>query len=256
MQGDLESLKKDFKKFLGNKGRKITKRRLEIIDMIAKYGERFEIEDLVQWINSQNKNVASRSTIYKTVQLLREFGAIREVMKLNDRTIYELALEKQHHESKCMEGELENLKRDFERFLKNKGGKITKGRFEIIDMIANYRAHFEIEDLVRWISSQNKNVASRSTIYRTVRLLQEFGAIREVIKLNNRTIYEFVVGKQHHEHLICVECGKIIEFNKEEIEQLQEKVCEEYDFTPINHRLEIFGICSDCREKRRENRVG
>jgi Fur family ferric uptake transcriptional regulator len=47
-----------------------------------------------------------------------------------------------------MQGELESLKRDFERFLKNKGGKITKGRFEIIDMIANYGAHFEIEDLV------------------------------------------------------------------------------------------------------------
>jgi Fur family ferric uptake transcriptional regulator len=151
-----------------------------------------------------------------------------------------------------MQGELESLKKDFERFLKSRGCKITKGRFEIIDMIANYGAHFEIEDLVRWISSQNKSVASRSTIYRTVRLLQEFGAIREVIKLNNRTIYEFVVGKQHHEHLICVECGKIIEFNKEEIEQLQEKVCEEYDFTPINHRLEIFGICSDCKG----NRVG
>jgi ferric uptake regulator, Fur family len=75
-------------------------------------------------------------------------------------------------------------------------------------------------------------------------------------KTNNRTIYEFVVGKQHHEHLICVECGKIIEFNKEEIEQLQEKVCEEYDFTPINHRLEIFGLCSDCKGKGRENRVG
>ena len=256
MQGDLESLKRDFKKFLRNKGRRITKRRLEIIDMIAKYGERFEIEDLVQWISSQNRNVVSRSTIYKTIQLLQEFGAVREVMKLNGRAVYEFALRKQHHESKSMQGDLEDLKKDFERFLKSRGGKITKGRFEIIDMIASYGAHFEIEDLVRWISSQNKNVASRSTIYRTVRLLQEFGAIREVIKLNNRTIYEFVVGKQHHEHLICVECGKIIEFNKEEIEQLQEKVCEEYDFTPINHRLEIFGICSDCKEKRRENRVG
>jgi Fur family transcriptional regulator, ferric uptake regulator len=110
MQGELESLKRDFERFLRNKGRKITKRRLEIIDMVAKYGARFEIEDLVQWIYSQNKNVVSRSTIYKTVQLLREFGAIREVMKLNDRTIYEFVLGKQHHESKCMQGDLESLK--------------------------------------------------------------------------------------------------------------------------------------------------
>ncbi|WP_448584389.1 Fur family transcriptional regulator [Thermocrinis sp.] len=155
-----------------------------------------------------------------------------------------------------MEVALDKLKKDFEKFLKSKGNKITKTRFNIIDMIASYRAHFEIEDLVKWISSQNKNIASRSTIYRTVKLLQDFGAIREVIKLNNRTIYEFVVGKQHHEHLICINCGKIIEFYKRAIEVLQDEVCEEHDFTPLNHRLEIFGICSECRGNAHENRMG
>ncbi|WP_333784523.1 Fur family transcriptional regulator [Thermocrinis sp.] len=150
---------------------------------------------------------------------------------------------------------LNDLKREFERFLKSKGNKITKSRFDIIDMIASYGTHFEIEDLVRWISSQNKNIASRSTIYRTVKLLQDFGVVREVIKLNNRTIYEFVVGKQHHEHLICINCGKIIEFYKQEIETLQDQVCEEHGFTPVNHRLEIFGICSECKGKTYENRM-
>jgi len=104
-----------------------------------------------------------------------------------------------------------------------------------------------------YIGYSVKSIASRSTVYRTVRLLQEFGAIREVIKLGNRTIYEFVAGKPHHEHLICVECGKIIEFYKEEIEELQDRVCEEYDFTPLNHRLEVFGLCSECKGKRHES---
>ncbi len=149
---------------------------------------------------------------------------------------------------------IEELKARFEEFLKQKGYKITRGRLGIIDKIAKYPSHFEIEDLVRWISTQDRSIASRSTIYRTVKLLQEFGAIREVIKLGNRTIYEFVAGRPHHEHLICVECGKIIEFYKEEIEELQDRVCEEHDFTPINHRLEIFGICSQCKEKRGEDR--
>ena len=62
-----------------------------------------------------------------------------------------------------------------------------------------------------------------------------------------------MAGKPHHEHLICVECGKIIEFYKEEIEELQDRVCEEYDFTPLNHRLEVFGICSECKGKRYES---
>ncbi len=150
--------------------------------------------------------------------------------------------------------QLETLKNQFEFYLKQRGCKITKSRFDIIDVIARYGSHFEIEDLVNWITQENKKIASRSTVYRTVKLLQEFGAIREVIKLNNRTIYEFIAGKPHHEHLVCVECGKIIEFNKEKIEELQEEVCKEYDFVPLNHRLEIFGICSDCRSKKDENR--
>lgn len=150
---------------------------------------------------------------------------------------------------------VEEVKTRFEKFLKQKGFKVTRGRINLVDKVASYGTHFEIEELVRWISSQeNGSVASRSTIYRTVKLLQDFGAIREVIKLGNRTIYEFVAGKPHHEHLICVECGKIIEFNHQDIEELQEKVCEEYDFMPLNHRLEIFGICSDCKKKQNENK--
>ncbi|ADC88897.1 ferric uptake regulator, Fur family [Thermocrinis albus DSM 14484] len=143
---------------------------------------------------------------------------------------------------------LEELKKQFENFLRQKGYKVTKERTELVDKIARYGNHFEIEELVRWISSQDKRVASRSTIYRTVRLLQEFGAIREVIKLGNRTIYEFVAGKPHHEHLVCVKCGTVFEFYKEEIEEIQDKVCEEFDFKPLHHRLEIFGVCSKCRE--------
>ncbi len=144
--------------------------------------------------------------------------------------------------------ELSELKKQFEQFLRQKGYKITKSRFDLVDKIANYGSHFEIEDLVMWVTNQDKSTASRSTIYRTVKLLQEFGAIREVIKLGNRTIYEFIAGKPHHEHLICVRCGKIIEFYREDIEELQDKVCEEYQFTPLHHRLEIFGICSDCNQ--------
>lgn len=150
--------------------------------------------------------------------------------------------------------QLETLKNQFEAYLKQKGYKVTKNRFHIINVIAKYGSHFEIEDLVNRIMQEDKKIASRSTVYRTVKLLQEFGAIREVIKLNNRTIYEFIAGKPHHEHLVCVKCGKIIEFHKEKIEELQEEVCKEYNFSPINHRLEIFGVCSDCRGKKDEDR--
>lgn len=145
---------------------------------------------------------------------------------------------------------LNEIKNEFKKFLKRKNMKVTQSRLDLIDLIADYGRHFEVEELVNWIANRTDRSVSRSTIYRTIKLLQEFGVIKEVIKLSNRTIYEFVVGKSHHDHLVCVECGKIIEFVNEDIEKLQDEVCEEYDFQPIHHRLEIFGVCSECREKR------
>ena len=150
---------------------------------------------------------------------------------------------------KTAKEEINQIKSSFKKFLKDRNLKPTKTRLEVIDLIASYGSHFEIEELVNWIMSKNNSTVSRSTIYRTVKLLQEFGAVKEIIKINNRTIYEFMAGRSHHDHLICVECKKIIEFVDQEIEELQDQVCQEYDFTPINHRLEIFGVCSECKNK-------
>ncbi len=143
----------------------------------------------------------------------------------------------------------EELKRAFTEFLKRKNMKITRTRLDLIDLIADYNKHFEIEELVNWITSRTDRKVSRSTIYRTIKLLEEFGVIKEVIKKDNKTIYEFVVGRAHHDHLVCIECGKIIEFVSEDIEKMQDEVCRAYSFKPIHHRLEIFGLCKDCQEK-------
>ena len=131
--------------------------------------------------------------------------------------------------------------------LKLKNFKLPKQRLEIIDEILNFNVHFEIEDLV--FKSREKNLkVSRSTIYRTLAILKDLGYIEEVIKLNNKTFYE-VANKEHHDHLICLSCGKIIEFHDEKIESIQNEVCKKYNFKPVYHRLEIFGICEDCQKK-------
>jgi len=143
--------------------------------------------------------------------------------------------------------ELRDIKREFTKFLKRRNMKVTQSRLKLIDLIAQYGKHFEVEELVNWIASRGDKSVSRSTVYRTIKLLQDFGVIKEVIKQNNRTIYEFVAGKAHHDHLVCMECGKIIEFVNEDIEKLQDEVCEQYNFQPTHHRLEIFGLCSECR---------
>lgn len=140
------------------------------------------------------------------------------------------------------------LKEQFVDFLRKNHQKITKSRLELLDIIANYKRHFEIEELVAYIQSNHK-LASRATIYRTIKLLIEFGVIKEIIKQNNKTIYEFYPNEAHHDHLICTSCNKIIEFLNEDIEKLQEEICKSHNFLPTHHRLEIFGLCEECQKK-------
>ena len=97
---------------------------------------------------------------------------------------------------------------------------------------------------------REKNIpVSRATVYRTLNIMKELGFVEEVIKINNKTIYEISI-KEHHDHLICTSCGKIIEFQSKNIEKLQEKICSNYNFLPKFHRLEIFGLCERCQKKK------
>lgn len=137
------------------------------------------------------------------------------------------------------------VKKQFKDFIKKKGLKFTSQRETILDEILNVKGHFEIEDMVRRIKEKDIPV-SRATVYRTLNILKEMGLVSEVIKYSNKTIYEISL-KQHHDHLICTKCGNIIEFSEEEIEKLQDKICQEYGFKPETHRLEIFGTCKNCR---------
>ena len=138
----------------------------------------------------------------------------------------------------------------FKDYLKCKGLRYTKQREDIIRRILETKGHFEIEEIVLDFRKQNLGV-SRSTIYRTLNILKELGIVNEVIKYKNKTLYE-VALKEHHDHLVCEKCGKIIEFHSKDLEEIQDKICREYGFEPTFHRLEIYGICRECREKKEE----
>jgi len=139
------------------------------------------------------------------------------------------------------------LLEEFKRAIKNKGLKYTPQREQVFKEIISTKGHFEIEQMVHKIRQKNIPV-SRATVYRTLNIMKELGFVEEVIKINNKTIYEISI-KEHHDHLICTSCRKIIEFQSEDIEKLQDKVCAEYGFLPKFHRLEIFGLCSKCQKK-------
>jgi Fur family ferric uptake transcriptional regulator len=75
------------------------------------------------------------------------------------------------------------------------------------------------------------------------------GLLREVIFGEKHAHYEHVYGHEHHEHLVCIKCGKIIEFTDERIEKYQDEICLRNKFKAESHRFQIMGYCEDCEEE-------
>ena len=136
----------------------------------------------------------------------------------------------------------------FEEFLKLKELKYTSERKLILKAIFSFHKHFDVEELFEKLRKQGNNV-SRATIYRTIPLLIQSGLITETLHCQDKTSYENIFNKKHHDHLVCINCGKITEFYNEKIEKLQEEVCKQHNFTPLEHRLGIKGYCEGCYKK-------
>ena len=134
----------------------------------------------------------------------------------------------------------------FAAHLRTKGLKNTPERLEVLRAIFGRERHFAVEDLVRDLHRRGHAV-SRATIYRTLTLLSEVGLIREAVRGSGFTHYEHVHGADHHDHLLCVRCGAVVEFVSSEIERLQEEVCSRHGFTPFSHAHQINGLCRKCR---------
>lgn len=130
---------------------------------------------------------------------------------------------------------------------KNKNIKLTNERLLLLKIIKEYNTHFDADQLHGHIIKKGEKL-SRATIYRTLALFKESGIIKQTIRKKSRAVYELTLGQKHHDHLICIKCGKIIEFINTGIEDLQNKVCSKYGFKPQEHTLSIKGVCKDCSE--------
>ncbi|MCX7914114.1 MAG: transcriptional repressor [Thermodesulfovibrionales bacterium] len=137
-------------------------------------------------------------------------------------------------------------KEDFRNFISSKGLKITKKRDEIFDEVLNTKGHFDPEELYMRLKQKGSKV-SRASIYRTIPLLVEIGLIEEVERVDKHAHYERVSADSHHDHMICMKCGKVIEFFSPTLEMLQDEICQRENFHKIRHSLEIFGLCKQCQ---------
>lgn len=136
----------------------------------------------------------------------------------------------------------------FEEFLKKKGLKTTRERTALFEEIFATHRHFDADDLVARMRGQGKKI-SRATVYRTLELLYECGLVGRVRLNEEKYRYESLRRGEHHDHLVCTTCGRVIEFVEPRIEALQDVVCERYGFTPTSHSHQIRGVCRACTRK-------
>src|SRR5688572_29901217 len=132
------------------------------------------------------------------------------------------------------------------KHLQKKGLKRTAQRDLILDIFLRTEEHLSSEDLYRLVQKEDPSIG-QTTVYRTLKLLSEAGLAREVRFGDNRTHYEHNYKHQHHDHMICSECGRIIEFFSAELEGIQDAMAAKHKFQITQHLLRIIGICAECR---------
>jgi Fur family ferric uptake transcriptional regulator len=131
-------------------------------------------------------------------------------------------------------------------YLEDHNLKHTKQREAILDVFLSVRGHITGEELYQRVSEQFPTIGY-TTVYRTMKLLCDAGLAIERHFDDGVTRYE--VEQEHHDHLVCLRCGKIVEFECQMIEQAQDEIVQRYGFTLLRHRHELYGHCPDCQKR-------
>lgn len=141
-----------------------------------------------------------------------------------------------------------------QQYMAKKGLRSTDQRRLIIETFFHSPNHVSIEELLAVVRAKDPRVGY-ATVYRTLKLLAECGVAFERRFGDGLTRYELADDTSHHDHLICIECGKITEFEEDRIEDLQEEIAAKYGYELRSHKHEMYGVCPDCQQKktRRKN---
>jgi Fur family ferric uptake transcriptional regulator len=149
--------------------------------------------------------------------------------------------------SKLSPEKIEKLKNN----LKEKGYKLTPQRRAIVDIIIrNEGSHLTTEELYDLVKKECPEIGL-ATVYRTVQLLEELGIICKLELNDGCSRYELIHEEENHQHhhLICTNCGTVIEVQTDLLDDLEYEIQEKYNFKITNHSVKFYGICSDCIKK-------
>jgi Fur family transcriptional regulator, ferric uptake regulator len=144
-------------------------------------------------------------------------------------------------ESKCP-------KRRFIDFLTQKNLRLTSQRHAIIESVFSTQQHFTAEQLLEWSRARDKSV-SRATVYRTLPLLTESGLLREMDFGKDYKFYDPNYAQHpNHNHIICQDCEKIVEFDSDKIEKIESEITHRLGFSVKSHRLQITATCEELKK--------
>jgi Fur family ferric uptake transcriptional regulator len=135
----------------------------------------------------------------------------------------------------------------FRRYLHGEKLKFTPERAMILDAVLRKEGLFDPEGLATDLKSLGHRV-SRATVYRTLAHLQDAGVLKQVFFDNKQSYYEVIAGRQTNDYLICVQTGKVIEFNSQKLRQLRDEICKEHGFDPLSHQFHIFGMSPEAKK--------
>ncbi len=132
-----------------------------------------------------------------------------------------------------------NLKLDYEKVLRKQGIRITRPRKVILDFLSGTEDHPDALEIFKRAIEVDPGI-SLSTVYRTMKLLEGMGAIHRHAFEGGPSRFEQASG-EHHDHLIDIETGDVIEFKSDRIEQLQDEIAKKLGYDIVHHRLELYG---------------
>ncbi|NJD11537.1 MAG: transcriptional repressor [Gemmatimonadetes bacterium] len=135
----------------------------------------------------------------------------------------------------------------FRRYLREQGLPVTQQREAIAEVVFNSPEHLSVEDIEKKLRERGERIG-KATIYRTLETLVRSGLVEEHDFGEGFKRYEHLFGqKPVREHLICTECGKVVDMHSTELHRVQDEAARQQGFLPARYRLQIYGLCADCR---------
>ena len=147
---------------------------------------------------------------------------------------------------------MKSAKTIFKQYLKEKGMLLSHQREKIFDTFMKTKNHPTVDNLYDVIRKRYPKIGL-ATVYRTMRIICDADLAREINFGDGVRRFEHKFHRQHHHHLVCIKCGKVIEVASGEIERLQKNLAKQHNFAPTRDTMKIFGLCSKCHHNEKLN---